>query len=196
MHSDPYDLTLVQGKRFQKVFRWPQDVKVYKQISGMPAKVPARFTVTGHGVPDGWRVKVTGVKGPTQINERELVAKVIDADTIEFNAFNAGDLPEYVSGGYLEYFQPVDLTGYTGAVMLRESVTDAAATLEISTANGRLIIDTANQKITFDVPATDIAALTVYEGIWDWEMTKAGVTVSPLGERLLPRWQVIREAVK
>lgn len=194
-HGDPYALILVQGKRFQKVFRWPQDVKIYKQISAMPQKVPVRFTVTGHGVPDGWTVRVTGVRGPSQINDRDLKATVVDANTVEFNSLNAGDMPDWVSGGYLEYFQPVDLTGYSGQVMLKESVTDAAAALEISTSNGRMIIDAANSKITFDVPAADLAAMTKFNGIWDWEMTKAGVTVSPLGERLLPPWQLIREGV-
>lgn len=195
MHNDPYALTLVQGKRFQKTYRWPQDVKVYKQISGMPSKTPVRFTATAHGIPDGWRVKITGVKGPTQLNDRELVAKVIDVDTVEFNALNAGAMPDYVSGGYLEYFLPVDLTGYTGQVMLKASVLDAAPALEISTANGRMIIDTANYKITFDVPASVLTAMTQYSGVWDWEMTKAGNTVSPLGERLLPAWTLMREGV-
>jgi hypothetical protein len=194
-HVDPYALTLVQGKRYQKTFRWPQDVKAYKQITAMPAATPVRFTVTGHQIPDGWKVKITGVKGPTQLNDRELYAKVVDANTIEFNALNAADLPAYVSGGYLEYYLPVDLSGYTGQAMFKESVLDALPALELSTANGRMILDTTNYKITFDVPGSVLAAMTKYSGVWDWEMTKDGNTVSPLGERQLPAWALVREGV-
>lgn len=193
----PYLLTLVQGKRFQKVFRWPKSTKVYKPISAMPATTPARFTITGHGAPDGWPVRLTGVQGPQQINDRWLKAKVIDANTIEFNAFNARGLAAYVANtGDLEYFEPMDLGGFTGQVMLKESVTDAAAALEISTANGRLLLDNALKTITFDVDGATVAAMTKLGGVWDWEMTAAGVVHAPLGPQMLPPWKLVQEAVK
>lgn len=194
-YANPYALTLVQGKRFLKVFRWPLETKVYKPVSAMPQKTPVRFTVSGHGAPDGWTVKITGIKGPTQLNDRQVAATVIDANTLEFNALNAGDMPDYVSGGFIEYQQPVDLTDYTGRVVLKAAVTDAQPVLELSSANGRLAIDVANSKITFDVAAADTAALTALSGTWDWEMTKAGVIVSPLGDIDRPPWKLVRELV-
>ena len=192
-YSNPYALRIVQGKRFLKVFRWPLETKIYKAISAMPQKTPVRLTVTGHGVPDGWTVKITGVKGPSQLNDRQVAATVVDADTLEFNALNAGDMPDYVSGGFVEFQQPVDLTGYTGRVVLKAAVTDADPVLELSSANGRLAIDVANSKITFDVTADDTAALTALSGTWDWEMTKGGVIVSPLGDIDRPPWKLVRE---
>lgn len=194
-YPNPFLLTIVQGKRFLKVFRWPLETKSYKPISAMPQKTPVRFTVNGHGVPDGWTVKPTGIKGPSQLNDRLIAATVIDVNTLEFNALNAGDMPDYVSGGFIEFQQPVDLTDYTGRVVLKAAVTDAAPVLELSSANGRLAIDVANSKITFDVAAADTAALTALSGTWDWEMTKAGVIVSPLGEIDRPPWKLVRELV-
>lgn len=194
-HENPYKLTLVQGKRFRRVWRWPQILKVYKPVNAMPSAAPVRFSVTGHGAPDGWPVRFTGIKGPSQVNDRWVKATVVDANTIEINALNAGDMPAYAGGGYMEYFAPVDLSVFTaGRATLKEVVTDASPVLDITIANGRMLLDNALKTITFDVDGPTLAALTKYSGIWDWEMTASGGIQTPLGAIALPPWQLIREA--
>lgn len=195
MHGNPYALTLVQGKRFTKTWRWPQSLKTYKAISGIPQKTPLRVTANGHAAPDGWPVKFTGVRGPTQINDRWVKSRLIDANTIEVNALNAGDLPDYSGGGYVEYFQPVDLAAFNaGRAVLKESVTDTTPVLEISMANGRMLLDNTLKTVTFDVDEATVAAITKLAGIWDWEMTASGIITSPLGAMALPPWELIQEA--
>lgn len=196
MREHPYALTLFQGKRLRKVWRWPQRVKIYKPITAIPQKTPLRVTAVGHGLPDGWPVTFAGVRGPGAINDRWFQAKVIDLDTIEINLLNAAALPDYAGGGHVEYFQPVDLTGYSGVAMLKADVADPSPVLEISTANNRMVLDNVGKTITFDVDGATIAAIDVLAGVWDWEMTAGGVTVSPLGQNPLPPWRLIREGVK
>lgn len=196
MNQHPYALTLFQGKRLRKIWRWPQAVKVYRPITAIAQKTPLRVTAAAHGVPNGWPVKFTGVRGPGAINDRWLQAKVIDVNTIEINLLNVAGLPDYDGGGHVEYFEPVDLTGYTGVAVLKSSVDDLSPVLEISTANGRMVLDNVAKTITFNVDGATIAAITTLAGVWDWEMTAGGVTVSPLGQTPLPPWRLIREAAR
>jgi hypothetical protein len=197
-HTNPLALRLVQGKRFQKIWRWGSDVKVYKPISAMPQATPVRFTVTAHGMPDGWPCRVTGVQGPSAFNDRWFKAKVVDVNTIEFNAANAAGLAAFVAsaGAFIEYFAPMDLAGISGGIaVFKELATDTSAALEISQANSRMILDNTAKTILFDVPGSALAAMTKYGGVWDWEMTSGGQVLDPRGELLqLPPWTMVREA--
>lgn len=196
--SSPLLLRWVQGKRFRKVFRWGSDVKIYKPISGMPQLTPVRFTVAGHGMPDGWPFKVTNLGGPQQLNDRNYKSKFVDANTIEVNAINAGGLPAYqASTGYIEYFTPVDLSVFTaGRIVLKENATDSTPVLDCTIANGRLLLDNTAKTLTLDIPAADTVSLAKYAGVWDWEMTAGAVISSPLEPiaGALPPWQIVREA--
>lgn len=195
-HKNPLALTLVQGKRFQKVFRWSTEQKIYKAITGVPQLTPVRLTVNAHGLPDGWWFRVTAVKGPSALNARWHKAKVIDPNTIEINTANLADAAPYAGGGFIEYHAPVDLSGMTGVAVLKESATDTVPALEISTANGRMLLDNVAKTITFDVPGSVLAAMTKYAGIWDWEMSAAGVVSDPRGElQALPPWRMTRELI-
>lgn len=125
--ADSKDLAIVQGKTFSLVLRWETEPVVRKAITGISFTAGApRLDVASHGAPDGWRVAVTRVKGPKQINAASNppapsdyhAATSIDANTIELNEVSPYDeagneWPAYVSGGFIEYWMPVDLTGYT-----------------------------------------------------------------------------------
>ena len=62
------DLTIQQGRTFSLALRWESQPVVYRPITAIAQTAPARLTVPTHGVPDGWRVAITNVKGMTEIN--------------------------------------------------------------------------------------------------------------------------------
>lgn len=198
----------------------------------MPSVSPVRFTVTGHGAPDGWRGAITGIVGPRElnaVNPNKLSESdyhqmtVVDANTIEFNGLNAAGLRAYQSGGVLQYNTPMDITGYSARMSVRarkgvanlmvcsvagtsgsvkpagpgldgSAVWESTATgtqdsewlaghaysqgdvidleelLRLTDANGRIVIDAINKKITRVVSAGDVALMLWKTGVYDLEM--------------------------
>ena len=95
---------------------------------------------------DGWRCAVTGVKGMTEINAtandlRDSDYKsstVIDIDTIELNEVNASGFKPYVSGGFVQYNTPADLTWQRFRVRLKtKKGGTVVASSEVSDARTR-----------------------------------------------------------
>jgi hypothetical protein len=128
------DLAFTKGKTFALALRWETSPIVYKAITGITKTAPARLTVPSHVCPDGWRVAVTNVRGMTEINAANpnsikaseyRQATVIDANTIDLNGVDAAGFHAYVSGGYLRYNTPVDLTGFDARMSVRAKVTPA-----------------------------------------------------------------------
>jgi hypothetical protein len=72
---------------------------------------------------DGWRVGVVNVKGMLDINmqhgvpprDSELRVATSHANQIQLNDLSSCDWDAYESGGFLVYWTPHDLTGYTAA---------------------------------------------------------------------------------
>lgn len=115
------DFEWVSGTTFAYAVRWEVPPIVYREITAMTKKAPATFTVTGHGAPVTWRGVLTGIAGPKALNAgdpsdikeedyRDFTA--LDANTIEFNGVNAVHLPDYQSGGVLQYNTPKSLAGF------------------------------------------------------------------------------------
>lgn len=183
------DITITRGKTFRKVFQWEQASPVVSKAitaisfaSGFP-----RLTVTSHGVPDGWRCTVNRVVGPKQINAKNNPPRdsdyyevtVIDSNTIELNGVvpvdeNGREWAEYVSGGFINYNTPRDLTGYTADVVMRDKV---GGTVLLSSRLGdsplNLIttdVDDPTKTITVVIDATDTAAITWNKAVYEIEM--------------------------
>lgn len=190
--ADTKDLQLVQGKTFSLVLRWETEPCVYKPITGIQQTAPVRLTVIGHGVPDGWRCAATNVKGMTEINAEANAVKdrdfnpvtVIDPDTLEINAINAAGFKAYVSGGYLQFNTPVDLTGYTARMQIKDKV---GGTVLASTEAGdtplnilSVALDTAKSTITLTVSATATAALIWTKGVYELEMVSSTGVVTTI----------------
>jgi hypothetical protein len=122
------NLEIVEGTTFSLVVYWETTPVVYKAITNVSQTAPVRITAPGHGALEGVRATVTGVRGMKEINAAEPNAltdddyhrvTVVDANNIEFNDVNASDFRAYVSGGYLQYFTPVDLTGFSARMSVR-----------------------------------------------------------------------------
>ena len=163
---------MYQGSTFKEVLRRETSTKVYKAITGITKAAPVVITAVGHGIPVGWRTKITNVVGMTEINSADTYHTVTGTttDTVTINAVNSLGYKEYISGGVLEYNDPYDLTGVTARMQLRSKITDETTILELTTENGGIVIDTALKTITIVVSATATAALTFSTAIYSMEL--------------------------
>lgn len=189
------DFVIRQGSTFQHVLRWGAPPYIYKAITAITQTLPCRITSTAHGVIDDWRVAVVSVKGMLQINadvDRHGIpytrayhkATVIDANTVELNDINSADFKPYTSGGYLQFLTPVDLTGFTARMKIRDRI---GGTILASTEVGdtpldiiTVTLDDVLATITLNIAASDTAALTWTKGVYDLELVSAGGVVTTL----------------
>lgn len=187
------DLIIQQGKTYSLVIRWETEPIVFKPITAISLAAGApRLTVAGHGCPAGWRAAVTRVKSPKQINAVNNPLKasdyhavtVIDANTVELNDLapvddNGSEWPAYSEGGFLQFLTPIDITGYSARMKIKDKV---GGTVLASTEAGdsplnvlAIALDTANKTITLSIPATATDDFAWTKGVYDLEM------VSPSG---------------
>jgi len=191
--ADTKDIQIRQGKTFSMVVRWETEPIVFKPISAISLAFGApHLTVAGHGCPAGWRAAVTRVKGMKQINAADNPPKsgdyhpvtVIDSNTVEFNSLapfddNGNEWPAYTEGGFLQYNTPVDITGYSARMKIKDKV---GGTVLASTEAGdsplnvlTITLDAANKTITLSIAATATDDFAWTKGVYDLEM------VSPTG---------------
>ena len=182
------DITIQKGETYSQVLRWESEPFVYKAITGITAAAPAVVTAVGHSVPDGWRVAVVSAGGMRQINAKnnppladEFVrATVLTVDTVELNAVNSADYTAYTSGGYLQYYTPVSLTGFTARMQVRATAeSTGTALLDIDT-DSEIVLDNTAKTITITLTAAVTAALTFTTGVYSLEMVSSGGVVTQL----------------
>lgn len=183
------DLTLKiqKGSTWARVVLWGVSPYIYKLITGVPQLAPLRLTVVGHGLTDDWRVAITDVRGMVELNSEANVpfiseyhqARVIDADTIEINDIDALSFHDYVSGGAIRFLTPVDLTGYTARMDIREK-TGGTLILSMTTTDGDIVISVLENKIFITITAADTGAVTQRRGVFSVEVEAAGGGVTQL----------------
>lgn len=176
------NLTIYQGATFEEPLRWESGTKVYKPITAITNTAPVVITAVAHGIPVGWRAKVTNVSGMKELVSADeyRVVTAVTADTVEFNAVNAIGYTPYVSGGILEYNEPVDLLGYTARMQIRGKITDTEVILELNTENNRIVIDNASKTITITISAADTALLSFTSAVYSLELINSAGRVIPL----------------
>ena len=141
---------IYQGSTFKEVLRWESATKAYALITGITKSAPVVITSVGHGIPVGWRTKITNVLGMKEINSAETYHTVTGAtsDSVTINTINALGYTDYTSGGVLEYNVPVNLTGYTARMQLRLKLEDPEVLYEMTTENSGIIINNIDKTIT------------------------------------------------
>jgi hypothetical protein len=171
------NLRIYQGSNFEQVIRWESNEKGYVNITGISKSAPIIITAPGHLLPAGWRVLVTDVLGMKEINSSDTYHKITvkTVDSVEINNLNSMSFSAYTSGGVLTYNKPVDLTGFTARMQIRASISDSTVLEDLTTENGKIVIDIVNKSITINLSATATAAYTWSAGVYSLEM------VSPLG---------------
>jgi hypothetical protein len=121
------NIDLYRGETYTDVFLWEIDPIVYKPITAATQTAPVRITVTGHGMPNGWFGAITNVKGMTELNAEANNIGVkdyhqityIDANTVDVNDINAAGFKPYISGGYIQYNTPKNLTGISARMSIK-----------------------------------------------------------------------------
>jgi hypothetical protein len=185
----PFNITIRQGKTLTLVVRFEALPYLYKAITAITKAAPAVLTVTGHGIPDGWRVAPVSVQGMTEINAKldgqkrprldsYVKATVVDANTISLNEVNSSDFSTYTTGGYLQLFTPVNITGYLARMTVRNKVGGTALLTLTSPAD--IVLDTTKRTFTITVPAATTALMTWRSGVYDFEVEAPDGTVTEL----------------
>jgi len=75
----------------------------------------------------------------------------------------------------------IDITGATADMQVRETVNAADVLVELSTTNGRIVVDGPNGKLTLTISASDTASLTL-NGVYDLKVTFLSGTVDRILE--------------
>lgn len=175
------NLKVYQGSTFKEVIRWESSTKVYAAITAITKSAPILITAIAHAIPVGWRTKITNVLGMKEVNSTETYHTVTSTttDTVTINAINALGYTDYISGGVFEYNQPVDLTGITARMQVRDKVTSDTVLLELTTENGGIIVNTSLKTITLVITATATAAFTFTQGVYSLELQNVAGEVFP-----------------
>lgn len=78
--------------------------------------------------------------------------------------------------------QPIDLTGCTARMQVREEIESPTVLLGLTTENARIALGSAAGTIDLTIAATDTAALTWAAGVWDLEIVHPGGAVTRLAQ--------------
>lgn len=181
------DLVIQQGKTFSRIVTYATSELTYKAITAITNTAPVSITATAHGLPNGWRAAVTSVKGMTQLNAQNTPPKevdynqvtVVDVNTIKFNNINAADYGIYTTGGYIQYYTPVDLTGVIGRMTIKNKI-GGTVLATLTTAGGGVVIDNTAKTIRIFITAAATALYTWTTGVFDLELEFTDGTVVQL----------------
>lgn len=76
--------------------------------------------------------------------------------------------------------QPVDLTGYTARMQIRQDYDTTTVLAELTTANGGITINGDNGQVTLLIADEDTAAYTWTSGVYDLELVSGSGDVTRL----------------
>ena len=172
---------IYQGGTFKETLRWESPNIVYKNITNISKNAPAVVTSAAHGLVLGWRAWVNSVLGMREINSDEpYTITNLTTDSVELGEVNSLGYTAYASSGVLQYYAPVDLSGYTARMQLRSKLDSPDVILSLTTENGRIAIDNVLKTITLNITAADTAALNFSSAIYSLEMVSGTSVVTPL----------------
>lgn len=174
-------MRLIRGSTYRDTRRLMQPPKEYRPLTAIDATAPIRLTAPDHGLSSDWLAWVSGTTGVQDLNReppRQLPhrVEVIDASTLEINAVNAVGLKPVAGAGQLIYQPPIDLTGATARLIIREQEEGGDQLLVLTTGAG--IDITAPGTLAVEISAADTAGITWTSGWYHLEITFADGTVS------------------
>lgn len=185
MSCEERDFTVQAGETWHPTLRWGSGVLTTAAITAITMAAPAAITATGHGVPNGWPVAVTGVEGMTQINATRYPpqgsdlhsATRVDANTLTLNDVSTAGYSAYTSGGFVVYDTPKDLTGITFTLTIYDNPEHTGTALNTLTSPTDITIDSTLKTIT---PLLQTAALTWEAGYYRLLATELSGVVTEL----------------
>lgn len=186
-------LKVKRGATVALPIRVESDVLVYAPITAIARTAPVSITAPAHSLPDGWRAAVMNAVGLIDLNaesnppsdDEMHIVTVTDANTVTFNKVNAaGYKRAHVAGtGHLAYYQPLDLSLYSGAIMeVKDAVGGARLALFATPGtltdpltdlvDGVLDIDTVNTVLWLKMTDEESEVLDFIKGVFDIKLVK------------------------
>ena len=162
--------------------RLETSVLKFVAITGMSKAAPLRVTAPGHNIPDMWHAAVIDARGMIELNaadsnkirEAEFhQVTVIDANTVDFMEISSASFKTYTGGGYLAYYEPLDLSGYTSARMDVKRRVGGDVELALNTTDGTLEIEASSNTVWIRLDDTTLDALPAREYVFDIELVSA-----------------------
>lgn len=173
---------IYQGSTFGEVLRWETPTKVYKNITAITQAAPVVITTsTPHGMPTGWRAKLTNILGMTELNSSETYYNItnLTSTTFSINAINAVGYKPYISGGIVEYNDPVNIEGFTARMQVRPNITSTVVLADLSTANGGIVMDNTEKTITLNISDSVTAGFEFNTAVYSLEIISPDGQVTP-----------------
>lgn len=188
------NLKVYEGSTFTQVLRWESSTKVYVPITNITKSAPVVITAANHGIPVGWRTKITNVGGMKELNNSETYRTVTSttSDTVTLNQVNSLGFTTYTGGGVLEYNQPGDLGGYTARMQIRSKLGSTEVIHELSTENGGIVLDNTQKTITLTIPATVTEQFDFVTAVYSLELVKGASVISFAGGSISLQREVTR----
>lgn len=176
------DLAIRKGSTFSKVLRWGSGSTAYDEIEAVLKTAPCRIVAPSHGIPTGWVVQLESIAGIRGLPTDEwLQVNRLDANTLELKEVNGSTARgTYQGGGYLAYNKPVDMTGYTARMQIREYTQAPEVLAELTTDNGGIHIDVAGAAVLLHMEAAQTSEIAWRTGVYDLEMVAPDGTVTQL----------------
>lgn len=169
-------LKIVQGSTLEQPVRWGIEPIRYIPIEAVLQLTPLQLQCTAHDLYDMWRFEFISLVGLTGLNSTGKgkdtdyhYATVVDPDTIEVNDVAGTEYDQYVSGGFLKCYSPMDLTGHEAVLTVWDKV-GGTELLVLTSAGGDIAIDPTQCRITINMSAVDTAALLWKKGVFGLDM--------------------------
>ena len=173
------NLKVYQGSTFKQILRWESATKVYVPITNITKSAPIVITAPAHGVPVGWRARVTNVNGMKEVNLLDYnIATSTTTDTVTFNQVNSLAFTTYTTGGVLEYNQPASIASLRARMQIREKLTSSTFIHEMTTDNGGIVFDNTAKTITLFIDDTTTAGFSFTSAVYllEFENVNTGET--------------------
>lgn len=181
------DIIIRKGSTFSDTIYYAQPALAVKPITAVTKSGQAIVTATGHGLAIDWWAWIVGAVGMDKINHRSEELKnlnkayrayYVDANTLRLD-LDTSRFSTYSSSGELLYLPPVNLTGYTARMQIRQPDAAGAIVQSLTTENGGLTL-TANGEIKRLITAADTTLLAFECGVYDLEIVSAAGVVTPV----------------
>lgn len=180
MTEQTIDLIITKGKTFSQAFLCAEDDQyVYRKIATLASAAPAQIAVAGHGLPAGWPARIESVKAPLELNTPEdewLIPAVINDGVLEINHLNLQGAKPFSGPGVLVYPKPIDITGWTARMQVRDRI-GGAVLLNFSSnpgdaPDGTITVDTAGSALVIGLSADKTAAISWSRAVYDIEAAR------------------------
>lgn len=167
-----------QGSAFNQIFRWETATKAYANITSISKSAPCIIQVApgSQTPPPSWRIRLNGVLGMKEINNLTEDSYYLSTNSVgrdvTVNEIDSTDYTAYTSGGVLSWNYPTDLSIYPSATLqIRKTVASSTVELQLTTANGGIIIDNIDKTIRVKMTSQQTSALDFITAVYSLELT-------------------------